>query len=148
MFSTTSEYAIRALTVVARMPADTAVLGKDLARQTGIPSTYLSKILVTLRNAGILAATRGTGGGYRLSLPPQAIRLIDVVELFEAVPRRTTCFFSPEKECSDHNPCTAHNAMRTLRSASIEMLNTTTLASVAGLEASNGNGREPAREER
>jgi Rrf2 family protein len=140
MFSTTSEYAIRALSFVARMPREQAVLGKELARQTGIPATYLSKILVTLRNAGIVDATRGTGGGYKLSAAPEDIRLIDVVELFESVPRRSTCFLAPEKECSDETPCTAHRAMRNLRSDYLEMLNTTTLASVAGLEANAATG--------
>jgi Rrf2 family transcriptional regulator, nitric oxide-sensitive transcriptional repressor len=139
MFSTTSEYAIRALSFVARVPRDQAVLGRELARQTGIPSTYLSKILVTLRNAGILDATRGTGGGYRLSIRPEEIRLIHVVELFESVPRKTTCFFAPDKECSEETPCTAHKAMRNLKTAYLEMLNTTTLASVAGLDADAGD---------
>jgi Rrf2 family protein len=135
MFSTTSEYAIRALTYVARMPREQAVLRMDLARQTSIPPTYLAKILVTLRNAGILDATRGTGGGYRLSVAPDTIRLIDIVELFEAIPRTNMCFFSPDRECSDQVPCTAHKAMRNLKASYLEILKTTTLASVAGLEA-------------
>jgi DNA-binding IscR family transcriptional regulator len=44
MFSTTCEYALRALVQLARMPEGTAVLGRDLARNADIPANYLSKI--------------------------------------------------------------------------------------------------------
>jgi Rrf2 family protein len=82
MLSTTTQYALRALSHLARQSGD-AVLGRDLAESVEIPANYLSKVLVTLRNAGLVVTTRGSGGGYRLSKPAHEIHLIDVVELFE-----------------------------------------------------------------
>ncbi len=52
MFSTTSEYALRALVQLSRQSAGVSVLGQDLAQRANIPPNYLSKILWTLRNAG------------------------------------------------------------------------------------------------
>lgn len=130
MFSTTCEYALRALVALARMPEGTAVLGRDLAREAEIPANYLSKILLALRNAGVLTTARGTGGGYRLRKAPSDIRLVDVVELFDGARARPACLLG-NKECSDENPCSAHAAWRGVRKAYVEFLETTTLASIA-----------------
>jgi hypothetical protein len=62
MLSATSEYGVRALIRLARLAPGTAMLGRDVAAEAGIPANYLSKILLVLRNAGILATARGTGG--------------------------------------------------------------------------------------
>lgn len=66
MLTTTSEYALRALTHLTRLPKGGSMLGRQLAEGAGIPANYLSKILWTLGNAGIIDATRGNHGGYRL----------------------------------------------------------------------------------
>ena len=88
MFSTTCEYALRALVALARMPEGTAILGRDLAQQAEIPANYLSKILLALRNAGVLTTARGTGGGYRLRKSPGDIRLVE----------SSTCSTVPERD--------------------------------------------------
>ena len=92
MLSITSQYALRALSHIARQSGET-VLGRDLAHSVEIPANYLSKVLLTLRNAGLVDTTRGSGGGYRLRRSAADIRLIDVVELFEDVSRsKPSCF--------------------------------------------------------
>src|SRR5215813_3901044 len=83
MLSATSEYALRALTRLAAAAEGESMLGRDLAEQAGIPANYLSKIMWTLGNAGIIDATRGNGGGYRLKRGAADIRLFEVVDLFE-----------------------------------------------------------------
>jgi Rrf2 family transcriptional regulator, iron-sulfur cluster assembly transcription factor len=130
MFSTTCEYALRALVGLARVPDGDAVLGRDLARKAGIPANYLSKILLTLRNAGILTTARGTGGGYRLRKSPEAIRLMDVVVLFDGARALPACLLGG-KTCSDEDPCPAHESWRDIRAAYLEFLESTTLASIA-----------------
>jgi len=54
MLSTTSQYAIRALSCLARMQHGDAVLGRDLAKQASVPGNYLSKIMLVMRNAGLV----------------------------------------------------------------------------------------------
>lgn len=98
MLSTTSDHALRALTHLARLPEAASILGRDLASQAGIPANYLSKILWTLGNAGIIDATRGSGGGYRLKRCASEIRLFEIVELFDRDRARITCFLGGGKE--------------------------------------------------
>ncbi len=130
MFSTTCEYALRALVGLARVPNGDAVLGRDLARSAQIPANYLSKILLTLRNAGILTTARGTGGGYRLRKAPESIRLLDIVELFDGARAKPACLLGG-KDCSDDDPCPAHESWRDIRMAYVEFLENTTRAAVA-----------------
>src|SRR3989442_9830173 len=117
MLSTTSEYALCALTQLARLPAGASMLGRDLAEHAGIPANYLSKILWTLGNAGIIDATRGNGGGYRLKRGAGEIHLFEVVELFDRDRVRLACFLGGGKGCDCENPCTAHEAWRQVRTA-------------------------------
>jgi Rrf2 family transcriptional regulator, iron-sulfur cluster assembly transcription factor len=130
MFSTTCEYALRALVRLARIPNGSAILGRDLAQDAQIPANYLSKILLTLRNAGVLTTARGTGGGYRLRKSPDEIRLIHIVELFDGARARPSCLLGC-KDCSDQDPCSAHEAWRDVRAAYVDFLEKTTLAGIS-----------------
>lgn len=144
MLSTTSEYALRSLTHLASQPKGTAILGRELAEQCDIPANYLSKILLSLRNAGILDAVRGSGGGYSLHRDPRRIRLIDIVELFEGTRARPECLLGISKKCSDASACSAHEAWREVRSAYVHLLETTTLANIAekNLQPTVGSSRD------
>ena len=123
MLSTTSEHALRALTQLAGLPDGASMLGREIAERTGIPANYLSKILWTLGHAGIIGATRGNGGGYRLKRTAAEIRLFEVVELFEG-----------ERVKSDpDDACAAQEAWRVARTAYLEYLRSTTLADISEL---------------
>lgn len=137
MLSTTSEHALRALTHLARLPEAASILGRDLASQAGIPANYLSKILWTLGNAGIIDATRGSGGGYRLKRCASEIRLFEIVELFDRDRARISCFLGGGKECEDNSACTAHEAWRGVRNSYLDFLHTTSLADISQLRRPN-----------
>ncbi len=132
MISTTSEYALRALVYLSKAPEDGAILGRELARVTGIPANYLSKILLALRNAGYLATARGSGGGYKLTANPNEIFLVDIVELFEGSKAKPVCFLSRTKSCGEEEACSAHKAWRELSMAYRGFLVSTTVSMIAG----------------
>ena len=132
MLTTTSEYAIRALTHLARLPDGESMLGRELAGQAGIPANYLSKIMWTLGNAGIISATRGNGGGYRLNRKAADIHLFEIVEVFDRDRAGLPCFLGG-RECDHANPCSAHAAWSHVREAYLHFLNSTTLAAVSKL---------------
>ncbi len=105
--------------------------GKKLAAEMKIPANYLSKVMLTLGNSGIVEAVRGFHGGYRLQKSAQKIPLVDVVELFEGVYTRPHCFLGEDHVCSDQSPCAAHNSFRGVRAAYIRFLERTTIATLA-----------------
>jgi Rrf2 family iron-sulfur cluster assembly transcriptional regulator len=139
MLTTTSEHALRALTYLARLPEGTSILGRELAKEASIPANYLSKILWTLGNAGIINATRGNGGGYRLRRGASEVRLYEVVELFDRDRDRVrlACFLGGGKDCDCENPCTAHEAWCGVRTAYLNFLQTKTVADISKSERPN-----------
>jgi Rrf2 family transcriptional regulator, iron-sulfur cluster assembly transcription factor len=143
MLCITSQYALRALAHLARQ-TDGAVLGRDLAESVEIPANYLSKVLLTLRNAGLVDTTRGSGGGYRLRRSANEIHLIDVVELFEEISRtKPPCFLGRTRECSGNKPCTAHATWKGLQAAYLGFLISTPLSAIAGKPGDTWRISEP-----
>jgi len=131
MISTTSGYALRALTQLARLSHGDTALGRELAMSTAIPPKYLAKIMLALRNAGLVLASRGTGGGYGLLRPPDAIHLIDIVQLFDGPQARPDCLLRAKGLCSDIDPCPAHTAWSGVRKTYLDFLEKTTLADIS-----------------
>jgi Rrf2 family protein len=113
------------------------MLGRELAEQASIPANYLSKILWTLGNAGIIDATRGNRGGYRLKRKASEVYLFEVIELFDRDRVRVACFLWGGKDCSQDHPCTAHEAWRGVREAYLDFLHTTTVADISHVETPN-----------
>lgn len=128
MFSLTSEYAVRALIHLSRLPAGKHMLGRDLARDVEVPAHYLAKVLLTFRNAGILETSRGSHGGYRLHRRPSEIHLIEVIQLVEGQRARPECLLHAGRGCNEGDPCAAHSRWREVRKAYVDFLESTTIA--------------------
>jgi len=132
MLSATAEHAVRALMQLAVLGRKGAVTGKLLSGRAGIPANYLSKILALLNHAGMISATRGSNGGYRLVKGAEQISLTDVVELFDSPRWRRRCFLDCEHDCEESASCAAHLAWCECREVFERFLDTTTIAALAG----------------
>ncbi|MGH7579644.1 MAG: RrF2 family transcriptional regulator, partial [Gemmatimonadales bacterium] len=112
MLSQTSQYALRTVLQLARLPQGDRGSAGELARQVGIPRNYLSKTLHQLARAGVVTGTRGKHGGFVLARAPQRITLAEVVAPFQEVGERTCLLGRPA--CSDARPCAAHGHWKTV----------------------------------
>ena len=81
--SAKTDYALRALCVLAAAPPDSAVKAADIATAQAVPQAFLEGILVDLRRAGLVQSRRGPEGGHRLAKPSYAIVLADVVRAMD-----------------------------------------------------------------
>jgi Rrf2 family protein len=131
MLSTTSEYALRALSCLCRAPEGQALLGREISVLASVPAHYLAKILLDLKRAGLVDATRGSGGGYRLARPADGIRLMEVVGIFEGNHESVACILGGGRRCSSLDPCPAHLKYHKVRNAYFDFLETTTLAEIS-----------------
>lgn len=111
------------------------MLGRDLSRDAAVPANYLSKIMLTLRDAGFVQATRGAGGGYRLARNPGSIHLVEVVALFDSDATQLACVLGTGP-CSDRASCAAHNRWKEVRQTYVQFLEGTTLADLTASSAS------------
>lgn len=99
---------------------------REIAESRNLPAPLVAKILTDLSRGGLVSASPGPGGGYRLAKPPHEISLQDVVDLFERE-REDFCPYGP-KWCGHHAPCPLHDSMVALRQVQRDFLQNTTFA--------------------
>ena len=126
MFSQTSEYAIRALSILAQYPTDQYVLVGTLATKADLPHHYLSKILQNLVRMQILESRKGSKGGFRLARPADRITLYDVVNAIENLGTTRRCLLG-QAECSDERACPLHEFWVRISNDYLETLQRTSL---------------------
>ncbi|SNT60959.1 Rrf2 family protein [Asanoa hainanensis] len=100
------DYAIRAVVeLAARTDPDAAPTGaalqpsvraSELAAIQDISPKYLEGILLSLRQGGVVAARRGSVGGYRLARPAKDISLADIIRIVDG-PLTNIRGFRPEQ---------------------------------------------------
>lgn len=128
------EWALHCCTVLALVPADSALPAAKLAEFHGVPAAYLAKHLQALARAGIVESLPGARGGYRLSRPATDITLLDVVLAVEGTAPAFRCTeirqrgpaSLPAKEYGV--PCTITRAMGRAEQAWRESLRSETVA--------------------
>ena len=76
-------YALKALAHLAEAHGRGLVKIHAIAEKESIPEKFLEGILVTLKNARVVASQRGREGGYRLRRPPEEIGIGDVARLID-----------------------------------------------------------------
>ena len=81
--SNKTEYAILALLELGQRYGEGLVLSRDIASVRVIPESFVERILLTLRNGGIIVSVRGANGGHRLARDPGDVSVREVIELFE-----------------------------------------------------------------
>jgi Rrf2 family protein len=133
MFSQTSEYAIRALTLLSRHPQEQYVLVGTLAETAGLPHHYLSKILQNLVRMQILESRKGSHGGFRLARPSDQINLFAVVNAIENLSQTRRCLLG-KAECTDERACPLHEFWVTQTNRYMETLHTTSLGDLVRFE--------------
>jgi Rrf2 family transcriptional regulator, nitric oxide-sensitive transcriptional repressor len=90
MISQSVEYALRAVVSLARWH-DQPRTARQLADETRVSSTYLSKIMAGLVRSELVSSQRGPGGGFVLRCDPAEMTVWDVVEAVEPFPRIRRC---------------------------------------------------------
>jgi Rrf2 family protein len=109
-----------------------AVLGRTLAGRMRLPAHYLAKVLATLARTGVLEASRGVRGGYRLSRPASRIRLLEVVLPFEGKRAAPGCLLRPGRPCRESARCSAHDRWSEVKASYTRFLESTTVADIRG----------------
>ncbi len=77
------EYGLHCLLWLADGHLTVAASSRDLAELQGISPTFVAKIFPRLEKAGIVTASEGLHGGYRLARSADAISVLEVVEAIE-----------------------------------------------------------------
>ena len=128
------DYGVRAVLALARAPDGRLLSVRRIAEEMAIPVRFLPQVMSDLVAAGLVEATTGRAGGYRLARPADAITLLDVVEAVEGDSRRRTCVLRGGP-CGLDGFCDVHDVFFAAQDA---MLNTLGAARIADLPVRRG----------
>lgn len=85
------EWALHTALLLAQAPEGSWTARRTIAEFYDLPEPYLAKYLQRLVAAGVLVATTGPRGGYRLAAPPEEITALAVFEAIEGSAPAFTC---------------------------------------------------------
>ena len=117
MISQTAEYALRAIVYLGNQggePGTTASISKAIKA----PTHYLSKVMKSLANAGIVGSQRGLHGGFTLTRPPEKMTILDVVNAVDPIQRIRECPLG--NKAHGKNLCPLHRTMDNTMAAAEE----------------------------
>lgn len=79
------------------------------AQRLGLSPSYMAKILQSLAAKGVIASTRGIGGGFSLIQPASEIVCLDVLEALDGPLPANYCLFAKPvcmtRTCAFHKLC-------------------------------------------
>ena len=126
LLTRSGEYALRALIYLADRGSDGLLRTGEIADALGVPRNYLSKLLHQLVRAGVLRSGRGPQGGFALCRAPHELSLEQALAPIEAERIEGRCLLG-RPECTDADPCPAHEQWRELRAHISRFLQDTTI---------------------
>lgn len=128
--STKGRYALRMLLDLAQNQGDGFVALKDVAERQNVSKKYLEQIVPMLNKAGILAASRGFQGGYRLAQAPDRCTVGDVLRVTEGSIAPVACLDRDPALCSRSEDCITLPVWQGLRRVIDEYLDGITLQDI------------------
>lgn len=105
MISTRGRYALRVMVDLARHGRNGPVAMKEVAQRQNISLKYLERILPVLVRAGLIEGMPGKGGGYRLTRPPEACGVGEILRLTEGDLAPVACLDSQAAPCERCGEC-------------------------------------------
>ena len=131
ILSKKTQYAIVALTRLAREYGKGPMQIREIAEEEKIPQSFLENILLELRKLGILGSKLGKSGGYFLLKKPEEVNLAEIVRHFEGTIALMYCVsekaYQPCEFCRDEANCEIRKVFKEIRDTTYGILQRTTL---------------------
>src|SRR5579883_2332853 len=90
ILSKLADYGVILATQLASQPERQATAA-TLAEETRLPKATVAKLLKALAHGGVVTASRGVSGGYRLARPAETISIAEVVAAIDGAIGVTQC---------------------------------------------------------
>ena len=137
MLTAKGKYGLKAVVHLASLQPGTTTQAIEIADAHNIPKKFLDAILGELRNAGIVHAKKGPGGGYMLAQAPSEIKVGDVIRQLDGPLAPIACAsrtsYEPCSDCKNVKACVVRITMTRVRDAMSEVLDRLSVADVAAM---------------
>ena len=112
MITQKMKYALKALLALADEAGKErpeALTIEEIARRSGAPKRFLEHILLEVRNAGVIASTRGRSGGYSLIKRPAEVSISELLRTIDGPIAPLPCLsrrhYQRCEDCEDEASC-------------------------------------------
>ncbi|WP_033073779.1 SUF system Fe-S cluster assembly regulator [Sphingopyxis sp. MWB1] len=141
--SNLADYAVVLMSAAARQCGAVPLSAGMLAEQTGIPAPTAQKLVSNLARAGLLVASRGSGGGVRLARPAATINIADIIEAVEGPIALTSCVDEGRHDCALEASCKVQPHWGVVNGAVRDALAGISLASLSVVPAKGAGSHVP-----
>jgi Rrf2 family protein len=128
-----TDYAIRMLIALARVPEGESCSARELALEQRVPHPLARGILSELARAGFVKTRRGSGGGVVLARPASETSVLSVVECLEGPVTLGLCTTDVDY-CDQVDVCVMHRVWEEAEGQLRNLLASRTLAYLATCE--------------
>lgn len=122
-----TDYGLVLMTCIAASDS-TQRTARDLAAESKLPFSTVSKLLKELLQSGLLISHRGIKGGYMLAKRPHDISVIDIIAAIEGPMALTECSTDVSGMCNLELSCPIKSNQRVINQAVRGVLEKITLA--------------------
>jgi Rrf2 family cysteine metabolism transcriptional repressor len=91
-----TDYGLELMIALAKNYAQGPLSLRQIAQKKKLPFKYLEQVVLPLREAGLLEAKQGKGGGYFLTKKPTEISVAEIVEVLEGPVELGACLGCPK----------------------------------------------------
>lgn len=127
---TRARYSLRMMIAIAKLSDGENRIGLgEVAQHCGISRRYLEQLVTALRNASLLRAAAGRGGGYALARNPDQIKLAEIVEAAIGPIAITDCV-ADDDQCVQSDYCNCQALWKLINFRITEVLDEYTLSDI------------------
>ena len=129
--SAKTRYGLRILLDVAAHNRDAKPRSiAEIAKSQRISEKFISRLVIPLREAGLLRSVRGSGGGFRLARSTEDITLLKVVETMQGPLAILDCLSDADDGCPRKPNCLARQIWSDVNTGFMNVLARVTLARI------------------
>ena len=126
IFSKKCELALQAVLFLSIKKDQIIFNSTEVSDELKVPKEFVSKMLQSLTDSGIVGSKKGKNGGFYLARRPSQIKLIEIVEAIDGLGVFKSCVLG-FPNCSSDHPCPVHDKWGKIRDDAYKMLTEETL---------------------
>ena len=108
--TTKGRYAVMAMADLALFKDKGPTSLTDISLRQNISLAYLEQIFLKLKNNNLVKSVRGSKGGYVLEIPPEQIKISNIISAVDEKVKTLNCKKESKKGCNNKfTKCITHN---------------------------------------
>ncbi len=103
-------YAVMAMADLAMFKDAGPISLTDISLRQNISLAYLEQIFIKLKNKNLVKSIRGAKGGYILDIPPENIKISNIIDAVDEEVKMLNCKKESKRGCNNKSTkCITHN---------------------------------------